>query len=84
MSTDEVTRETVEHVLKAHKVDLSNLEIESVSLSSRVRDSIADAGNLKELVGKRKLQYLARKFGIPIHYFYHPLEVPPLPGENIH
>jgi hypothetical protein len=72
-----VPKETVLSVLRAHKVDVSDVEGDA-SVTKIARNSASEeelqlkAYSLPGTVGRRMLHYLSRTYGVPVHHFYHP------------
>ena len=73
-----VPRATVLEVLKACGVDSS---VPAVDIGEKPATKLAKGGNphatlnvfaLPEHLNRRMLQYLSRKYAVPIHYFYNP------------
>lgn len=47
------------------------------------KDLVRDVQEFPESVSRQTLHYLSRKFNVPIHHFFNPLEAPSLPDESI-
>jgi len=78
----EVTRDTVIDVLRRHGVAVYPCEPGSDTLVLVKSDAI-EAQLLPAVAGRKLLHYLARKFGVPIHHFFNPLEAPRLPDDHV-
>ena len=68
----EVDRDTVLLVLRFHKVDVSP-DPNVPNLFNLARgDEPPEAKIIDPWVGRRMIQYLKRRFAIPVHHFYRP------------
>jgi hypothetical protein len=69
--TGEVDRETIFVVLRFHKVEISP-DPKNLGAMLLVRGDIVESKMIPEAVGRRLVQYLKRRFDIPVHHFYRP------------
>lgn len=86
MSSGEVPIEDTLYVLCAHGVEVSRQEQEnddSEKMFILNKDDLVEGRNFGGTVGRQVLHQLSRKFDIPIHHFYHPLDAPKGPNEKI-
>ena len=70
-------------VLRAHGVQLTRERVHGAMASVMVKGDVIVAEVFSDFVGRRVLQLLQRRFGIPIHHFYHPLMAPAEQEESI-
>lgn len=77
-----VAASTVIDVLRRHGVAVS-LEDGEPSKFVLGKDLVRDVQEFPESVSRQTLHYLSRKFNVPIHHFFNPLEAPSLPDESI-
>jgi hypothetical protein len=83
MSNDGVVpRVYVVIVLQAHGVELTEKQSDNATVTIMVKNGLVEAIVLPDAVGRRTLHRLQRKFGIPIHHFYHPVMAPSNSGEE--
>ena len=75
-NTGAVKRDIVIMVLRAHGVDISQQESGPGGMLVLAKDELVEARILPDDVGRRLLQYLQRKFRVPVHHFYNPLMAP--------
>lgn len=78
--TGEVDIKTVLVALENNGVAVTEQEDGSYILEN---EHTIEVHRLPPYVRKRMLQYLKRKFGIPIHHFYNPVGVLPKKGQRI-
>ena len=76
-----IKREIALYVLRAHGVGAIAQEDSLPDMLVLVKGDILEARRIPEYLGRQLLHYLARKFDIPIHHFYHPELSPFPPGE---
>lgn len=69
--TGEVDRETVLLVLRHYHVGVAD-DPENPGCMILIKDEVVESKPIPKLVGKRLLQYFKRRYGVPIHHFYHP------------
>jgi len=69
--TGEVDRETIVLVLRFHKVEVSP-DPKNQGAMLLVRGDVVESKTIPKSVGRRLIQYLKRRFDIPIHHFYRP------------
>ena len=79
----EVPKKDVLSVLKACGVEVQVKSYNGAEVCILTKGSIVEARQLDSHVGRRVLHGLQRKFDIPIHYFYNPLEAPNTPDEKV-
>lgn len=84
MSEDgSISQSTAILVMRAYNVGGSrNSEEASISVLSK-GDVVVEV-RLWEKVERKTLHLLSRMVDIPIHHFYHPQELPTMPGERVH
>jgi hypothetical protein len=70
---DDVARETVILVLKAHGVTVTEGGEEKVTI---IKDKRVEVHRLPAIIGHRIVVGFARKFGVPAHLFWHPEMMP--------
>ena len=66
----------VQLVLESYAVSVCRRNENGKVVTVMSKNSVVIALVLSERVGRRVLQLLQRKFGVPIHHFYNPLELP--------
>ncbi len=71
LESGEVDRETIFVVLRFHKVEISP-DPNNKGAMLLVRGDIVESKMIPEAVGRRLVQYLKRRFDIPVHHFYRP------------
>lgn len=76
MSTGRVCKKTVLEVLHAHRVGVSPQEGATDGTMTLAKGDILETRVVPDDVGKKLLQYFARRFKVPIHHFYNPLMAP--------
>ena len=79
----EVPKTDVLYVLKANGVEVRVESHNGAEMYILTKGSIVEAHQLDSHVGRRVLHGLQRKFEIPIHQFYNPLEAPTTPDEKV-
>jgi hypothetical protein len=89
-----VSLETIIHVLRANRIEVSQVfkadgsqmtppQLALAKGDPTTPEYIFEVVVVALPVKKEMLTYLARKFRVPIHQFYNPLMAPALPGESI-
>ena len=68
----EVHRDVVVHVLERHRVGVEISCINGSAEATLARNGVVVVYVLPDMVGRRMLHTLKRKFDIPIHHFYRP------------
>ena len=79
----EVPKRDVLSVLKAYGVEVRVESYNGAEMYILTKGSIVQAHQFDSHVGRRVLHGLKRKFDIPIHHFYNPLEAPTTPDEKV-
>lgn len=79
-----VPRATVLEVLKAHGIDLAENATENPFPTVTAAAGVDPKGTLQvhalpDVLDRRMLHYLARKYSVPIHHFYNVDMIPTLP-----
>lgn len=71
--TGDVDQDTVIRVLKVHRFTVSKQEdINLNDMFSISKGDVSLSMRLPPRVKRRLLHFLSRRFGVPIHHFYHP------------
>jgi hypothetical protein len=79
---DKVPLLDVIHVLQSHHVTVTQITV--VSNTYVVEgNGVLEEIKLLDWVNKKRLQYLARKFNIAIHLFWHPDDCPPISPSSV-
>ena len=65
-------REIAIYVLRAHGVGVIAQQDSLPDMLVLAKGDVLEARRLPEYLGRQLIHYLARKFDIPIHHFYHP------------
>lgn len=78
-NSGEVDLKTVIEVLRNNRVAVTAQKDGTFIIE---KDETIEVHNLKPQVSKRMLQYLKRKFDVPIHHFYNPLMSTKSDGEK--
>lgn len=81
--TGEVDKKTVISVLRANGVQVYRDEACPPDCVILAKGDRVEMHDLPAIVPRRMLHYLEYHYKVPIHHFYHPEMVPPLPGETI-
>lgn len=78
-----VDRATVIKVLRAHGVEASLMPLkDQPDMMLLVKGDIIISQKMPPALARKMIQYLARKFNVPVHHFYNPIMAPPIPGEE--
>lgn len=82
IASGQVLRKNVIDVLRRHRVEVCHPRSKPDIFVLAKGDHI-ESVEIPERVGRRMLQYLQRKYAVPIYHFYHPSEAPQLPEESV-